>query len=80
MDARNFGVDDRGNTCLFDFDEVGLLPESFASYTVSSTQPFTIEVAKYLDWAHCSNRASMSRISGVLWQLSDPTLGTLTCT
>ena len=45
-DASNFGVDDRGNTFLFDFDELGLLPESFASYTGSLTQSFTVEVTK----------------------------------
>lgn len=52
MDASNFGVDNEGRTCLFDFDEVGLLPESFACYTVCSKfNPFYMEVAKYIeDW------------------------------
>ena len=33
-----------------------------------------------MDWAHRDNRASTSKISGVLWQLTDSILGILTCT
>src|SRR5258708_38985532 len=47
MHMSNFGINDKGMMCLFDFGEVGLLPESFASYTMSLTTPFTI------NFAHC---------------------------
>ncbi|KAI6098398.1 hypothetical protein EDD16DRAFT_560781 [Pisolithus croceorrhizus] len=66
MDASNFGVDDKGNACLFDFGKVGLLPESFASYSMSSNAPFTVQVAKYLGWPSCPNLESMSKIFGDL--------------
>ena len=49
MDASNFGVDDKERTYLLDFGEVGLLPESFATYTVSSAAPFTAAVARHLN-------------------------------
>lgn len=80
MDISNFGVDDKGKTCLFDFGEVGLLPESFASYTMALRNPFTVAVARYLNWPSCSNLDSMSRISGRLWISADATLGMPTCT
>ncbi|KAL4074254.1 hypothetical protein J3A83DRAFT_4371530 [Scleroderma citrinum] len=75
MDKSNFGIDDEGRTCLLDFGEVGLLPESFARYTMSSTAPFTAAVAQHLSWPSCSNLDTMSKISGFLWIYSDPTLG-----
>jgi len=80
MDISNFGVDDKGGTCLFDFGEVGLLPESFASYTMSLSNPFTVAVAGYLNQPPCPNLHSMSRIRGRLWMTADTTLGTSTDT
>ena len=80
MDASNFGVDDKGRTCLLDFGEVGLLPESFATYTVSSVAPFTAAVAQHLNWPSCSNLDTMRKIRGCLAMIADPTLGTSTCT
>jgi hypothetical protein len=80
MDASNFGVDDNGRTVLFDFGDVGLLPESFASYNVSLTAPFIVAVAQCLGWPSCSNLDSMYTICGCLWAFADPTLGTSTCT
>src|SRR5258708_29557362 len=70
MHVSNFGVDDKGMTCLFDFGEVGLLPESFASYTMSLTAPFTVDVARYLAWPSCSNLNSMSKIRGIFGNVS----------
>ncbi|KAI6103676.1 hypothetical protein F5141DRAFT_1050428 [Pisolithus sp. B1] len=80
MDASNFGADDKGNTCLFDFGEVGLLPESFANHTMSSNAPFTVQVVKYLGWPSCPNLDSMSKIRGFLGILGDTTLGMSSCT
>ncbi|EKM73995.1 hypothetical protein AGABI1DRAFT_88327 [Agaricus bisporus var. burnettii JB137-S8] len=56
MDESNFGVDDEGRTCLFDFTTVGLLPESFASYTMSLTP----------------NQRSMCRVASILVMSSGP--------
>ena len=80
-DVSNFFVDTKGNTCLLDCEDVGLLPASFASYTMCSTlQPFATEVAKYFDWPISSNINSMIRIGGILWMIADPTLGKSTYT
>ena|SRR5258708_30525259 len=79
MHMSNFGVNDKGMMCLFDFGEVGLLPESFTSYTMSLTAPFTVDVAQHLVWLSCSNLDSMSKICRYLAILADLTLGTSTC-
>ncbi|KZT04173.1 uncharacterized protein LAESUDRAFT_703740 [Laetiporus sulphureus 93-53] len=75
MDESNFGVDVEGRTCLFDFGAVGLLPESFASYTMSSSVQFTAAVAQHLGWPSSPNLRTMGRISTFLWMYFDPTLG-----
>jgi hypothetical protein len=80
MDASNFGVDDGGNTVLLDFGDIGVLPASFAIYTMSSDATFTAAVAKFLGWSDRSNLASMAVISHCLWQTGDPRLGASTCT
>ena len=79
MDASNFGVDDSGNMVLLDFGEIGLLPVSFAIFTMSSDTTFTA-VAKFLGWSASSNIASMTVISHCLWQVSDPRFSASTCT
>lgn len=81
MDVSNFFVDTQGTTCLVDCEDVALLPESFASYTMSlARQPFTVEVARYLGWPRSSNVSSMARIREILWTMGDPTLGMSTIT
>ena len=80
MDASNFGVDDSGKTVLLDFGEIGLLPTSFAIFTMSLGTTFTAAVAKFLGWSGSSNIASMTVISHCLWQVSDPRFGASTCT
>ncbi|KAL4070554.1 hypothetical protein J3A83DRAFT_4372740 [Scleroderma citrinum] len=75
MDPSNFGVDNEGKTVLLDFGDVGLLPVSFALYTMSSSSIFTAAVAKCLDLPPCSNLKSMAVMRGYLWVVSDPTLG-----
>ena len=79
MDPSNFGVDDGGNTVLLDFGDIGLLPTSFAIFTMSLDDTFTA-VAKLLGWSGSSNLASMAVISHCLWLASDPRLGASTCT
>ena len=80
MDASNFGIDEEGRACLFDFTEVGLLPESFAAYTMSLRDPFTVEVAQHLNWPPSPNLETMIQIYRCLVTLADPTLGMSTCT
>ncbi|KIO26487.1 hypothetical protein M407DRAFT_243703 [Tulasnella calospora MUT 4182] len=75
VDESNFGIDDEGKTVLLDFAEVGILPESFASHTMSSIDPFTVAVAKCLTWPDSPNLYSMSVIGYLLWMLHDPSLG-----
>ena len=69
-----------GNTCLLDFEDVGLLPESFASYTMSGNEPFVKEVAEYLQWPASRNLRSMGRIRSILVMIGDSTLGMSTYT
>src|SRR5258708_11506501 len=80
MHMSNFSVNDKGMMCLFNFGEVGLLPESFASYTMSLATPFTINITQYLAWLSSSNLDLMSKVCGYLVMLADPTLGASTCT
>ena len=75
MDESNFPDDLEGNTCLLGFENVGLLPESFAKFTMSDG-PFAKKVAEYLDWPDSRSLSSMGRIRGTLWMLSDETAGT----
>ncbi|XP_006463809.1 hypothetical protein AGABI2DRAFT_120611 [Agaricus bisporus var. bisporus H97] len=74
MDKGNFGVDDEGRTCLFDFTTVGLLPESFASFTMSLRMGITKAVAQHLGWSPSPNLQSMSMIASIL-VMSPGTLG-----
>jgi hypothetical protein len=62
---------------FFDFEAVGLLPQFLFTYTMSpAKETFTTKVAKHLNLQLPSNIPSMRRISGLLWALSDPKLGT----
>lgn len=81
MDVSNFGVDKRGRTVIFDFAEIMRLPESFASYTMGSTNSFIADVTKFLNFnrSNNSNLNSMARVSGCLWMMADPTLGAMIC-
>jgi len=73
MHESNFFFDTNNNMCTVDFEFVGILPLSFASYTLhSGKNTFAREVAKYLDWLPTSNLYSMAR---VLWTIGNQTLG-----
>jgi len=79
MDESNFALDEHQRVCMFDFRDVGVLPESFASYTLGdSANPFIKSVAMHLDWVNDRNRASMARAGAILQTLGDATLGSST--
>ena len=81
MDRSNFALDKDNRICMFDFAEVGVLPESFASYTLGcSSDPFIKSVAGYLGWIDRRNRYSMARARAALWTSSVPTHGTFATT
>ena len=77
MDASNFGVDQKGNICLFDFEEVGLLPESFSSYTMCLGN-FACGVAAHLGWPRSPHMDSMAKVARYLHIIASPGLGTST--
>jgi len=70
MNGGNFGVDLEGRICLFDFEEVGLLPESFASYTMAVRG-----VAPYLNWSRSPHLEAVSKIAQNLIIIANPTFG-----
>lgn len=75
--ARNFIIDKHNKICILDFEAVGLLPESFASYTMHrGNSDFVKKVAQYLNWPYSPNEHSMARALQTLWTIADPTLGT----
>jgi len=81
MDESNFFLDTNGKMCIVDFEDVGLLPESFASYTVHLVSDLFIrEVAGYLDWSLSPNLHSMAVARAMLNMISDSTLGMSTST
>ena len=56
----NFFIDKNGKMCIFDFEDVVLLPESFSSYTMNvRNDPFVKGVARYLRWGRSPNEDSM---------------------
>jgi len=53
MDESNFFLDTNDKICMVDFEDVGLLPQCFASFIISmywGSNPFNNEIVKYLDW------------------------------
>ena len=67
MDKSNFALDENNRVCMFEFRDIGVLPESFASYTLGdSTDPFISSVAEHLEWVDNRNRYSMARAGAVL--------------
>jgi len=77
MHEDNFLIDDTGRICLVDFETVGRLPESFASYIGHLPDtPFVKGVASHLGWRESPNLHSLIRAKGVLWMCADPSLGT----
>lgn len=78
MDASNFGVDTEGRSCIFDLDEIGWLPETFADYTLLSTTAFAASVAAQLGLQRSPKLKLLGELKGFLWMGFPANLGTLT--
>lgn len=78
MNERNFVVDTEGRVWLIDFETVTLLPESFASFTMSIPSSFAIDVSKHLNWAQSPNVTRMWEVSEALGMIANPGLGVST--
>lgn len=77
VEESNFAVDENCKVCIFDFEDVAVLPESFASYTMNAQDiPFVEKVAGYLQWSRSPNQISMAWAGGILGMMGDRTLGT----
>lgn len=75
ISERNFLVDENGKICILNFQDITLLPESFATYTVNKSRESFVEgVAGYLDWTS-PNEDSMQWARRLV-QVAVPTLGT----
>jgi len=72
MVLSNFGVDEQGKTVLMEFGEIGLLPETFVAYAVSSHHSLA-PISRSLGLSNGSN-ASMARVCGYFGMISDPKL------
>ncbi|KIM41131.1 hypothetical protein M413DRAFT_445848 [Hebeloma cylindrosporum] len=77
MHGSNFALDKDNKICMFDFEAIGVLPETFARFTLTlGRDPFLARVAACLGWTTDDrNRASMERAGGMLVMMADPTLG-----
>jgi len=79
MHEGNFILDPTGKICLVDFDTVGLLPKSFAVYTLRvPVKPFVESVVKYLPTWTSPNLVPLSEARDILIRTSDRTLGKTT--
>ena len=82
MHPSNFGIDSTGRVVIFDFGEIGWLPESLANYTLLSTDEFISNVAAHvfgdqLDSVKASpNLASLGAVKILLGMGARSTLGT----
>ena len=72
----NFGIDERGNTVLMDFGNVGVLPESFVTFKMNSG---LVPIMESRGLLRNPNSYSMAVISSVLWMMAGPTLGASIC-
>jgi len=79
MHEGNFILDPTGKICLVDFNTVGLLPKSFAVYTLRvPVKPFVESVGKYLPALTSPNLVSLSEARDILIRIADRTLGNTT--
>ncbi|TDL16479.1 hypothetical protein BD410DRAFT_902010 [Rickenella mellea] len=74
IDERNFLLDGNGKLCMVDFENMVLLPESFASFNRNGN-PFAEKVADSLDWPRSANGYSMASVGAILQMTSDETFG-----
>src|SRR6266404_5293728 len=71
MDNSNFGVDEHGTTVLMDFSKIGLLPETFVAFTLSSDDKLD-PITASLGLSDNSNLTSMAAITQCLAMVSNP--------
>jgi hypothetical protein len=63
MGKSNFFIDKSGKVWILDFEDVVVLPESFANYTMNaSNSPFVERGAGYLKWTPSFNEYAMKSI------------------
>ncbi|KAF8335922.1 uncharacterized protein EI90DRAFT_277264 [Cantharellus anzutake] len=65
----------RGRIVLIDFEDVSLLPESFFTYMMNTTNGFVEKVAKYFPGERSQNLPTMQAVKCVLQLHGGPTLG-----
>ena len=81
MDPSNFGIDETGRVVIFDFSEIGWLPESLANYTLLCTKKFASDVAARVfgddldSVTASSNLASLVQVRMLLFTTGIRTLG-----
>ncbi|KAF9064541.1 hypothetical protein BDP27DRAFT_1333403 [Rhodocollybia butyracea] len=77
MHPSNFGIDVTGRVVIFDFGEIGWLPESLANYTLLSTGEFISKVAAHVfgDHLDSSNLVSLGAVKAILGLAARATLG-----
>ncbi|KIM41134.1 hypothetical protein M413DRAFT_445852 [Hebeloma cylindrosporum] len=76
MHITNFALDKDNKICMFDFEDVGVLPECFARFTLTSSRdPFLARVAECLGWTKDSNSKSLGGAGSILIMISDSSLG-----
>ncbi len=82
MNPSNFAVDVTGRPVIFDFGEIGWLPESLANFTLLMTSSFARDVSVHVfggdldSVAASSNLASMCAVKPYLGMGSRSNLGT----
>ena len=74
MHESNFGVDKDGRTVLMDFESIGLVPESFVFYTVSSDESVK-PLLTTLGLSGTANLRSLGAIAYCLGMVADAELG-----
>lgn len=77
LNESNFGVDEHGTTVLMDFQDVGVLPESFVAFSLGSQN--LLPVRDSLGLSGNTNGYSMAVIRTCLWMTGDETLGMPIC-
>lgn len=66
MDPSNFGIDETGRVVIFDFCEIGWLPESLANYTLLCTGQFASKVAARVFGDHLDSVRASSNLTSLI--------------
>ena len=65
MDRSNFAVDATGRPVIFDFGEIGWLPESLSNVTLLRTSSFAAEVSALVFRDHLDSVAASSNLASM---------------